>query len=237
MNFMRKKMFLGLICIISIISIVLLQTDQNNSSYIAEQHLENKYNLDFTHVNIIDQPVNVGNIINGKNYLFISNNGEKVSVVCGKDKNTNANSCVDDYYKYLIYDDMFDKIKSITSKYIPDQKIQIKFSASVFENSWNQNTTLNEALAENSQNLFTNVSIFTYNLNERSINQIEQNMWTELEKQGLTLFVKIFNISLNEYNSLQADSKNELSEDEYNSFMENKGYSFQDTLHKHIKNY
>ena len=205
------------------------------SEEMAEQHLENKYNEDFTYVKLLDSSVSVGDITNGKDYHFVSQNGDDVSVVCGEQED--KYSCVDGYYKYLIYDDMFDKIKTTISKYIPNMKMKMSFSSSIFENSWDKKTSLEQALAENSSNLFTYVSIFTYNLDENNISRIENNMWYELEQKGLSLNVRIFNVSLNEYNSLRTNNNNALSDEEYASFMDSKGYSFKETLSKIIKNY
>ena len=132
---------------------------------------------------------------------------------------------------------MFDKIKTTISKYITNMKMKMSFSSSIFENSWVKETSLEQALSENSFNLNTNVMIFTYNLDQNIISKIEQNMWYELEQKGLSLYVRIFNISLDEYNSLQANNNNGLSDEEYDSFMDEKGYSFKETLSKNIKNY
>ena len=201
----------------------------------AEQHLEDKYNEDFSYVKLLDSPVSVGDITNGKEYHFISQNGDNISVVCGEKED--KHSCVDGYYQYLVYDDMYNEIKTIISKYIPSIKMNMSFSSSIFENSWDKNTPLKQALAENSFNLNTNVMIFTYNLDQNIISKIEQNMWYELEQKGLSLNTRIFNISLDEYNSLQANNNNGLSDEVYDSFMDKKGYSFEETLSKNIKNY
>lgn len=201
----------------------------------AEQHLEDKYNEDFSYVKLLDSPVSVGDITNGKEYHFVSQNGDNISVVCGEKED--KYSCVDGYYQYLVYDDMYNEIKTIISKYIPSIKMNMSFSSSIFENSWDKNTPLKQALAENSFNLFTYVNIFTYGLDETIISQIEQNMWNELEQKELSLNTRIFNISLDEYNGLQTKNNNVLSNEQYNSFMDSKGHSFDETLSKIITIY
>ena len=223
------------IYVILLLSIFFITGCSKVNSRMAERHLEDKYNEDFTYVKLLDSHVSVGDITNGKDYHFLSQNGDNISVVCGEQED--KYSCVDGYYQYLIYNDMFDKIKTTISKYITNMKMKMSFSSSIFENSWVKETSLEQALSENSFNLNTNVMIFTYNLDQNIISKIEQNMWYELEQKGLSLYVRIFNISLDEYNSLQANNNNGLSDEEYDSFMDEKGYSFKETLSKNIKNY
>ena len=204
------------------------------NSRMAEQHLEDKYNEDFAYVKLLDFPVSVFDITNGKDYHFVSQNGDNISVVCGEQGD--KYSCVDGYYQYLIYDDMLDMIKTTISKYIPNIKIYMNFTSSIFENSWDKETSLEQALSENSVNLHTYIRVFTYNLNERDISQFEENLWNELKSKGLSLAIYVHNISLDEYSSLQVDNKNVLSKEQYDSFMDTKGYSFEATLSKIIKN-
>ena len=223
------------IYVVLLLSVFFITGCSKVNSRMAERHLEDKYNQHFTYVKLLDSPVSVGDITNGKEYHFLSQNGDNISVVCGEQED--KYSCVDGYYQYLIYDDMFDKIKTTISKYIPNMKMKMSFFSSIFENTWDKETSLEQALSENSFNLNANVMIFTYNLDQNIISKIEQNMWYELEQKGLSLYVRIFNISLDEYNSLQLNNNNRLSDEEYDSFMDKKGYSFKETLSKNIKNY
>ena len=217
------------IYVVLLLSVFFITGCSKVNSRMAERHLEDKYNQHFTYVKLLDSPVSVGDITNGKEYHFLSQNGDNISVVCGEQED--KYSCVDGYYQYLIYDDMFDKIKTTISKYIPNMKMKMSFFSSIFENTWDKETSLEQALSENSFNLNANVMIFTYNLDQNIISKIEQNMWYELEQKGLSLYVRIFNISLDEYNSLQLNNNNRLSDEEYDSFMDKKALS------KNIKNY
>ena len=227
------KKILSIICCLTVF--LAITGCSKVSKKMAEQHLEDKYNENFTYVKLLDSPVSVSDITNGKEYHFISENGDNISVVCGKQGD--KYSCVDGYYQYLIYEDMYNEIKTIISKYLPNIKMKINFISSIFENSWNKDTLLNQALSENSINLNTNVRIFTYDLDENMINQIEKNMWYELEQRKLSLNIQIYNISIDEYNNLHANTNSSLSDEEYDSFMDKKGYSFKATLSKNIKNY
>lgn len=193
------------ICIITSLIMIIgacgcMKNDENKKSYVLE-HIENKYNKTFEIVSYTDK-----NIDMPYDEIVMQDSEGKLFFVY-VEKNEDGEEVIQDgYYGVLKSDDYEKMIRNILDKYFSDYKFFSEFTASYFDEKYDSDYDLSDALNDNNIQFFTDSYIF---VSEETASGIAESAYDELclelEEQGLTLYLAVYAVSEAEYLSIDEE--------------------------------
>lgn len=115
-----------------------------------------------------------------------------------------GNEIVQDAYYGVLKADDYDKIlRSILDKYFTDYKFFSHFTASYFDNKYDSNYALSDALKENKAQFFSDNYVFICEENQMPMDETAYEKLThEFEDNGLSLYIAVYNVSAEELNRI-----------------------------------
>ncbi len=158
------------------------------------EHIENKYDekveiVSYTAKNI-DMPYDeiVCKDSNGKMFFvrIKKENGEQV--------------IYDNYYGILKSEDYRKVITDILDDYLPEYKYFFNFTAGHFDNKYDKDFEITDALAENPVQFFSYNHIFITNETAEQLDgNVFENLYADIEKRGLSLYIAAYSYTESEY--------------------------------------
>ena len=169
-----------------------------NTKAVVLSHLESKYGGSFEMISFhgrnIDMPYD--EIVMQDQY------GNKFYVYIEKDDN-GKEVIKDQYYGILKEDEYAQIVRDILDKYLQDYKFFPNFTASFFDNKYDGEYALSDALREEKYQFFSNNYIFMSEDNLRSVSESTFDELTkELENNGFSMFIAIHSVSSEELNNI-----------------------------------
>lgn len=174
-----------------------MKSNDEKRSFVLK-HMENKYSGSFEIVSFIAK-----NIDMPYDELVIQDQyGNKFFAYIKEDEH--GNEIVQDAYYGVLKADDYDKIlRSILDKYFSDYKFFSNFTAGYFDNKYDCNYALSDALKENKVQFFSDNYVFICEENLMSMDEaVYDKLTSEFEDNGLTLYIAVYSVSAEELNRI-----------------------------------
>lgn len=167
---------------------------------IVLSELKEKYNEEFYIVDYI--PKNIDASFDE----FILKNSKGDIFKAYLEKADGEHVITDNYYGVLKQEEYGETIKNILDKYFSEYKFFTDFNASYFDNKYDYNYELKEALKDNKNQFFSNSYIF---ITDESAGYIDKSNYEELchelEESGYTLYIAVYTVSDKEFLSIDEE--------------------------------
>lgn len=168
---------------------------------VALKHVENKYEGSFEIVSYTDKNIDMPydefvmkDESGRKFFLYIKENDEGEDVI------------QDNYYGILKATDYEKTTKKILDKYFSDYKYFFNFTAGYFDNKYDGDFELTDALKDNKRQFFTNNYIFVRKDELLTDESRYDEMTSELKEYGLTMYLAVYPVSDEEFNCIDENN-------------------------------
>lgn len=152
-------------------------------------YLEKKYDEQFDIVSFT-----AANIDMPYDYVVCKNSrGERFAVYIEQEDDQQI--IRDGYYGILKAEEYRDIIKKILSAYLPEYKYFYNFTASYFDNQYDSDYLLQDALADNKTQFFSRNYIFVSERTREKLSEaVFEEMVAALRKHGLTMYIALYSV-------------------------------------------